>query len=121
MTYPPYLSGSNQQTHLVVKQGETGSEVSMNFAYKYLFHIVVIFNMPSNLMTWDRWLYVPYEGSHATDFSALKNPLCLAGFEPMNLGPNGKHDKHKTTDEDFFWVKMAPAISRKFVCRRNIG
>jgi hypothetical protein len=27
-------------------------------------------------------------------FIALKNRLSLAGFEPMNLCPNGKHANH---------------------------
>jgi hypothetical protein len=32
---------------------------------------------------------------------ALKNPSFLAGFEPANLGSNGKHDNHYTTEKDF--------------------
>jgi hypothetical protein len=31
---------------------------------------------------------------------AFKNKLPSAGFEPANLGPNGKHDKHKTTKNE---------------------
>jgi hypothetical protein len=27
-------------------------------------------------------------------FIAIKNPSSSAGFEPANLGYNGKHDKH---------------------------
>jgi hypothetical protein len=27
----------------------------------------------------------------------LKNPSYLTGFEPKNLGSNGKHDKHTVT------------------------
>jgi hypothetical protein len=55
--------------------------------------------MPDNL-TWDRRLYFPFEGSHATDFIALKNLSLSAGFEPTNLGSNGKYDNHYTTEND---------------------
>jgi hypothetical protein len=36
--------------------------------------------------------------SHATDFITLQKPLSSAGFEPANLGSNGKHDNHYTTE-----------------------
>ena len=42
-------------------------------------------------MTWDRWLYFPYEGRRAEDFFALKNPTASAGFQPANLGTKGQH------------------------------
>jgi hypothetical protein len=32
-------------------------------------------------------------------FIAHENPLS-AGFEPVNLGSNGKHDNHYTTEND---------------------
>jgi hypothetical protein len=38
------ISSSNQQRHLVAKQ-EKLREMSVNFAYKYLFRTVGIFNM----------------------------------------------------------------------------
>jgi hypothetical protein len=41
--------------------------------------------------TWDRRLYFPFEGRHAEDFFALKNPTVSAGFEPTNLGTRGEH------------------------------
>jgi hypothetical protein len=34
-------------------------------------------------------------------FITFKNPLPLARFEPMNLGPNGKHANHYTTEDDW--------------------
>ena len=40
---------------------------------------------------WDKQLYFPSEGRRAVDFFALKNPMALAGFEPMNLGTKGQH------------------------------
>jgi hypothetical protein len=33
-------------------------------------------------------------------FIALKNPSPSAGFEPENIGPNGKHANHYTTKDD---------------------
>jgi hypothetical protein len=30
----------------------------------------------------------------------LESPLSSAGFEPMNVGSNGKHDNHYTTEND---------------------
>jgi len=42
-------------------------EMSVNIAYKYLFHPVGICNTPYNL-TWDRRLYVPSEGIRAADY-----------------------------------------------------
>jgi hypothetical protein len=47
-----------------------------------------------------RQLYFPSEGRHATVFIRLKNQSSSAGFEPANLGPNVKHDNHRTTEEN---------------------
>jgi hypothetical protein len=33
-------------------------------------------------------------------FIALKNPSPSAGFEPTDLGANGKHANHYTTEDD---------------------
>jgi hypothetical protein len=41
----------------------------------------------------------PTEGVLQT-FIALKNPSPSAGFEPTNLGSNGKHANHYTTEDD---------------------
>ena len=41
--------------------------------------------------TWDKRLYFPSEGRGAEDFFTLKNPMALAGFEPVNLGTKGQH------------------------------
>jgi hypothetical protein len=38
-------------------------------------------------------------------FIALTNPSFLAGFEPTNLGSNGKHDNCYTTEKDINNVK----------------
>jgi hypothetical protein len=35
---------------------------------------------------------------------ALKNPSPSAGFEPTNLGCNGKHANHYTTDDNNYEV-----------------
>jgi hypothetical protein len=32
-------------------------------------------------------------------FIAFKNPSLLAGFQPVNLASNGKHDNHYTTEK----------------------
>jgi hypothetical protein len=42
-------------------------------------------------MTWGPQLSFPSEESRAEVFYGLKNPLPSAGFEPANLGTNGKH------------------------------
>jgi hypothetical protein len=34
-------------------------------------------------------------------FIALKNPSLSAGFENANLGSNGKHANHYTTEDDY--------------------
>jgi hypothetical protein len=60
-------SGINQQGP-GSEEGETWREMSINFAYKYRFHTVGIFNMLENLMRWNWWLYFPFKPSHATDF-----------------------------------------------------
>ena len=42
-------------------------------------------------VTWDIQLYFPSEGRRSEDFSTLKNPMALAGFEPANLGMEDQH------------------------------
>jgi hypothetical protein len=34
-------------------------------------------------------------------FIANENPSPLVSFEPANLGSNGEHDNHYTTEDDF--------------------
>jgi hypothetical protein len=34
------------------------------------------------------------------DFITLKNPSLSAGLQPANLGSNGKHDNHYTTENN---------------------
>jgi hypothetical protein len=38
-------------------------------------------------------------------FIAFKNPSLSAGFERANLGSNGNHDNHYTTDNDGIFSK----------------
>jgi hypothetical protein len=45
-------------------------------------------------------------------FITLRNPLLLAGFEPVNLGSSGKHDKQCTTKNDLL------QYNRKLVNRK---
>jgi hypothetical protein len=50
------------------------ARIAMNFADEIrLFILVQFFSMPKNLLTWDQWLYISSEGSHATVFIALKS------------------------------------------------
>jgi hypothetical protein len=46
MIHPLELSGSNKQRYLVAKQEKLGKIYVREFAYKYLFHTVGIFNIP---------------------------------------------------------------------------
>jgi hypothetical protein len=73
--------------------GESGREMSVNFPFKYLFHIVGIFNIPKYLTTRDRRLYFPSKGIVLRIFIDLKNLWSSAGFETENLGVQSKHDK----------------------------
>jgi hypothetical protein len=48
-------------------------------------------------------------------FITLKNWSLLAGFEPANLGSNGKHDNHYTTENGtdlVTWVNMSTSITK---------
>jgi hypothetical protein len=83
-----------QQIHLVAKQVETGREIAAEFClsqgtfwtcHKILYKINSFTPPPTEV--------VP------RIFIALKNPSLLAGFEPVNLGSNGKHDNHYTTKD----------------------
>jgi hypothetical protein len=59
-----------------------------------------IFNMPQKSYNMGLMTLLPSKGSCAKNFIPLKSPLLSAGFEPMNLGSNGKHDNHYTTEND---------------------
>jgi hypothetical protein len=96
LIHPPQLSGSNQQTPSSEKV-RNSARISMNFSFKYLFHTVGIFNIPWNL-TWDRRLSPLPKEVVLRIFIALQNQPSSAGFEPANLGSNGKHDNHLTTE-----------------------
>ena len=47
--------------------------------------------------TWDRRLYLPFEGRRVEDLFALKNPTASAGFETANLGTKGQHSRTLNT------------------------
>jgi hypothetical protein len=57
--------------------------------------------MPQYLTTWDGRLSFLSKKVVLRILIALKNPSSSAGFEPVNLGSNGKHDNHQTTESDF--------------------
>jgi hypothetical protein len=59
------------------------------FLLSVSFILVGFFDIQTNGM--GPTVYFPSEGSRATDFFALKNLLSSAGFDPLNLGSNGKH------------------------------
>jgi hypothetical protein len=40
----------------------------------------------------------------------FKNKLSSAGFEPANLGPNGKHDNHKTTKNEKLRINASVCV-----------
>jgi hypothetical protein len=85
--------------HLVAKQGEAWREVVVNFAdevpllhgfltcRKILRHGADGFTSPPKEVV--LWMYM-----------TPKNQSLSAGFEPANLGSNGKHDNHYTTEDD---------------------
>jgi hypothetical protein len=41
----------------------------------------------------------------------LKNSSSLAGFEPTNLGSNGKYDNHETTEDVKVKVKLSVCLN----------
>jgi hypothetical protein len=47
-----------------------------------------------------RRLYFPPKEGALGIFIALKNQSHSAGFEPANLGSNGKHANHYITEDD---------------------
>jgi hypothetical protein len=87
--------------HLAAKQGGTGQEMAAKFCpsvclsyfkgsltcCKILQHRAGSFTSPPKEIV----LQI---------FITLKNPSHSAGFEPTNLGSNGKHNNHYTTEND---------------------
>ena len=51
-----------------------------------------------------------FEGSHAEDFYARKNPPTTAGFEPANLVSSGEYDKHWTTSKIYIIKQLCVYI-----------
>jgi hypothetical protein len=68
--------------------------MSVNFAYKFLFHTVGIFNMPLNFSTWAHGFISPPKEVVLRILIAIKNPSSSTGFEHAYLGSNGKHGNH---------------------------
>jgi hypothetical protein len=57
------------------------------------------------------------------NFIAFKNPSSSAGFEPANLGSNGKHDNHYTAEIDKsevaagrYKAKISPTTRHRSAC-----
>jgi hypothetical protein len=52
---------------------------------------------------------------------ALKNTLLSTGFEPANLGSNGKHDNHYTTQNDIRQIRRLGhyQLMERFFTKQN--
>jgi hypothetical protein len=74
--------------------------------------------MPQNFITRNRRLYFLSDESRVTIFICLKNLSSSAGFKPANLGSNGKHDNHYTTDgEHLQSVIGIRAMTHTLLCK----
>jgi hypothetical protein len=71
--------------------------INLAFEISLVIHVGV-FNRPLNLTTWGWRLYFLYEGRRAEDFYRSCKSFDSAGFHPANLGLNGKHANHYTTE-----------------------
>jgi hypothetical protein len=94
------LSGNNQHTSSS-EAGETWTEVTVNFAYEYLFSCLL------DSLTCRKILRHGTDGftSPATEVVvriviAIKNPSPSDGFGPANLGSRGNHADYKTAEGD---------------------
>jgi hypothetical protein len=95
---PPVLFDISQQTSSSEAE-KTGREMSVNFAYNYLFHTVGMFIRLRTLRYGEDGFTSPKE-SVVRIFIALKRSIASVGFEPANLGSNCKHDNYYTTEGD---------------------
>jgi hypothetical protein len=107
--YAPYLSSNHsrfihqsslfwlQQRYLVAKRRETGREMTTEFYLSYLKGSLTYRKILRHGA--DGFTFPPKEIALRI-FIVLKNPSLSAGFEPTNLGFNGKHDDHYTTEND---------------------
>jgi hypothetical protein len=89
------------QSLLVAKQEELVKEM-MSLALRSIFVYI-----SKESLTWHKVLRhgagaftSPQKQGVLRIFIALKNPLPLTGFEPVNLGSVGKHANHYTTEDD---------------------
>jgi hypothetical protein len=92
---------SCQQSYLVAKQEELAKKI-MNLALQS----ISIYTFKGSLTNRNILLHgadgftsPPKEGVLQI-FITHKNPSLSAGFEPVNLGSNGKNDNHYTTEDD---------------------
>jgi hypothetical protein len=84
--------------------GETGRALVAEFCLSVsLLYLKGSLTYHKTLQHGGRRLQFLSKGSRTTDFIALENPLPSAGFEPANLGSNGKHDNHCATENDLGW------------------
>jgi hypothetical protein len=70
----------------------------VNFSYRYFFSYLYG-SLTCRKIGVDVFMSPPKEVTQHI-FMALENPPSSAGFEPANLGSNGKHDNHYTTEND---------------------
>jgi hypothetical protein len=98
-----WLIHQNSLVAAEIPSSKTGScwEISLNLAdVVSLSYSKGMFNIPWNLTTWGRRLYFPPKEGVTRIFVALRNPSPSAGFEPANLGSDGKHANHYTTEDN---------------------
>jgi hypothetical protein len=78
--------------------------MATNFAYKVaLFILIVIYHYVKFYDSGLPALLPPPPPKEVVQqiFVALKNPSSWAGFKSANLGSNGKHANHSTTEGDW--------------------
>jgi hypothetical protein len=88
---------SNQQSDLVANEeiGEGNDEFSLISIYV---HSSVIFMCRKILQQGADVFNSPRKEDLLQIFIPILKSIALAGFEPMNLGDNGKHVNHYTTE-----------------------
>jgi hypothetical protein len=107
--------------HLVAKQGDIWRETPVILPVKYLCHT------PQGFLTWSKILWHGADGFTSPPkeivlqiFIALENPSSSAEFEPKNLGSNGKHNNHNTTENDMLFPKFLVLPRVRMLKGRNI-
>jgi hypothetical protein len=73
-------------------------------------------------MAWDVQIYFRYERRLVADFYRPKKSIPLAAFEPRNLGSNGKHANHYTTEVTYLcFLYVVAALDRVLLLRGQMG